>query len=799
MTLLVKIYHHSLKLLLALIILTFILLIGGATILIFNQEKIIKALTDEINKYPDLSIKYNRVSVNTLKSFPRFSYNFKNLTLAITLNTHTDTILKTDEFQATISPFKLLTGRVSITNFYLSNARIAWKTSYSKELWDGSPSDSSDGINILISGFTLKDFDILVQDSTNRNVLNLTGNNIRFKFSTHNNNISLSVKSDVDRMVVGEKLNISNPVKLGFDLEQSNNKILIYNIETSSKTLILKGSGIYDQKSESLALRLGSNHFEIHDLKQFPNLNLTEEFFGNVGCEAYFKSTSGFKSIDTLLIKCISPKIKWVSKNDETVFTNLEGYILLTNNLLNHFSYINKVTIEKNSTKLNLSAKIKGYENFVILVKGDIISSLNIENPSVGIDVNGPFKILLSYIPKTNRINPLLIGSDLIFANSQKAFTSNISTKGYITINKNLDIEGYIKIDSSDINFKVDQANIIDAFMKNSYYPTVDLSGEYVNYNDIAKILSNSAVNGTPKNLNISKTLYNLNFNRAKYNRLRLSKLKGNGTMKGDTIDVSYFTADCFDGNISGKFKSFNNFFQSSLWINSISIEKILKVYDNWGQKIITSENLSGKFKGVVDIEFLKNAKGDVNLNSLKLNSNIQIVNGKLKGMDKIKGLSRWLNLDQVKVIDFDTLRNEISISNGKISIPNMDVKSNVILMNITGEHTFENRYEYLIRINISNWVKKKFIGSNKIDIQPSTDGSLNLYLKLYGNKDNYKVDLINKTRFNSKMFNTTVADTFSIETPTHKQADEKLKSETSGSYRIEWDEQIDSIKDEEQ
>jgi len=797
MTLPAKIYHHSLRFILTLIILTFILFIGGATILIFNQEKIIKALTDEINKYPDLSIKYNRVSVNTLKSFPRFSYNFKNLTLAITLNAHTDTILKTDALQATISPFKLLTGRVTITNFYVSNARIAWKTSYSKELWDGHASDTSEGIVVLISSFILKDFDILVHDSTNRNVINFTGSNCRFKLKNYSNKLFLSVNSDFDKMVVGEKLNISSPVKLSFDLEQSNNKILIYNIETSSKTLTIKGSGIYDQKNEALALRLGSNHFEIHDLKQFANLSITEELFGKVGCEAYFKTTSGFKSIDTLLIKYISPNVKWVSKNDETALTNLEGYTLLTNNLLNHFSYINKVTIEKNSTKLNLSAKIKGRKKFVILAKGHIISSLSIENPSVDIDVNGPFKVLLSYIPKTNRINPILIGSELIFANSQKAFPSNISTKGNISINKNLDIEGYIKIDSSAINFKVDQADILEAFKKNSYYPSVNLSGEYVSYNDIAKILSNSTGNSTSKKINISKTLFNLNFNTTIYNRLKLSKLKGNGTMKGDTIDVSYFTADCFDGNISGKFKLFNSSFQSNLWVNSVSIEKIFKIYDNWGQKIITSENLSGKFKGVVDIEFLKNAKGDVNLNSLKLNSNIRIVNGKLKGMDKIKGLSRWLNLDQVKVIDFDTLRNEISISKGKISIPNMDVKSNVILMNITGEHTFENRYEYLIRINISNWVKKKFLGSNKIDIQPSTDGSLNLYLKLYGNKDNYKVDLINKTRFETKTLSTITTDTFLMETPTPKQADEMVKGETSVSYRIEWDEQIDTIKNE--
>ena len=288
-----------------------------------------------------------------------------------------------------------------------------------------------------------------------------------------------------------------------------------------------------------------------------------------------------------------------------------------------------------------------------------------------------------------------------------------------------------------------------------------------------------------------------LNFKRATYNRLKLNSLKANGIINGDTISADYFTADCFDGNVSGRFKSHSNSVHTNLWVSNVSIENVFKNFDNWGQSYVTADNLSGRFKGIMNIQFKRNEKGDVEMGSLKLFSDVQVVQGKLKGMDRIKELSKWLNLDQVKVIAFDTLKNKITIENRKIFIPNMDIKSNVLLMNVSGVHDFDNRYEYIARINISNLLKRKFVKSDQIDFHSTTDGSINLYLKLFGQNDSYEVEWINKKGFESGIHNTVQTDSVSIQNSPQIKPKEKTDGNVGVGYMLEWDEQIDTLKNE--
>lgn len=796
MVLLVKMYRRFFQFLLLLLFLGLGLLITGTAILFFEQDKIINTLRDELNKYPDLSITYSEVKVNTLKSFPRFSYAFSNLILTINLQSKTDTVLQADDFQVTISPFKLLRGKVEIKNFYADKAQLIWKTNYSNELFSDSEATSSKSIEVLISSLAFKDFKIIVLDSTNKAIVNLEGKSLGVKFRSNDSNLFLSVQGDLKNIALGNYFKVSLPFLLNFDIENTNKKLYIYNIETSIKSLRLSGSGIYDLKSDSSAFRFVANRFLIEDLSFIPYLSISKQLSGNASGEAYLKASSGFGKLDSLTIKYKSEKVKWKFKTDEAVISEIEGYTVFTENFTKHFSYIKKANIDKGNIKLSISARIKGFDKLVVLANGYISYDLKLKNPPMDIEAKGPFKALLTYSTITDKFNPIAVKSELLFESKQKPFSNQPLTKGKLSISNDLKVEGYLKTDSSDINFKLQHPNFLESLTTNTYYPSIELSSKHVNYNDIVQFITNDSKDSTSNYSYISKVLFKLNFNSATYNRLFLNMLKANGSIKSDTINVDYFAADCFDGNVSGKFKAFNNSVHTNLWINNVSIEKIFKNFDNWNQNFVTSDNLSGNFKGLVNIQFNRNSKGDVDMNSLKLNSDIQIVKGKLKGMDKIKELSRWLNLDQVKVIEFDTLKNTITIENRKIIIPNMDVKSNVILMNVSGFHTFDNIYEYLVRVNFSNLLKKRFVKSDNIDFHSSTEGSFNLYLKLYGKGDEYGIDLINKKSFDAQTYNTTKTDSVTQKNTIQNKMDQKLESKANQNFKLEWDE-IDSLKTE--
>ena len=797
MAILVKIYHRIFRIIILLLLLMLILVLTGAGILFFKQEYIINTLRENLNKYPDLSLTYSSVSVNTFKTFPRFSYSFTDFVLVINLNSKSDTVLKTDDFQISISPFKLLGGKIDIKNIRVSNARIKWQTNYPEELFGSSDSSSESSVSVLISGISLNNFFFELLDSVSKTVLYCSGKNLNIKFKTEHTKLLLSIQSELSKTTVGEYFKITNQHQLNFDIENSDNKLYIYNLESSIKSLRINGSGIYDFNSQLAAFRFKSNRFQAQDLSYLPYLKSFDQIKGIITADAYLRLSSGFEKVDTFQVNYNSNKLKWITKNEETTITNLEGYTLLTNNFSKHFSYIPKASIESNNSKINLNAKIKGFNNLVILAKGYVSHNLRIQKPEIDIETTGQFKALISYAPKTESITPLLLKSDLVFENKKNISFNQPSVKGTIAINNDLNIAGYFKSDSTDINFNINQANFLESYTQNRYSPNIYLYGNHIDYNDIVHLITDRTSNTSTKGVDLPKMSFMLNFKRATYNRLKLNSLKANGIINGDTISADYFTADCFDGNVSGRFKSHSNSVHTNLWVSNVSIENVFKNFDNWGQSYVTADNLSGRFKGIMNIQFKRNEKGDVEMGSLKLFSDVQVVQGKLKGMDRIKELSKWLNLDQVKVIAFDTLKNKITIENRKIFIPNMDIKSNVLLMNVSGVHDFDNRYEYIARINISNLLKRKFVKSDQIDFHSTTDGSINLYLKLFGQNDSYEVEWINKKGFESGIHNTVQTDSVSIQNSPQIKPKEKTDGNVGVGYMLEWDEQIDTLKNE--
>jgi hypothetical protein len=59
--------------------------------------------------------------------------------------------------------------------------------------------------------------------------------------------------------------------------------------------------------------------------------------------------------------------------------------------------------------------------------------------------------------------------------------------------------------------------------------------------------------------------------------------------------------------------------------------------------------------------------------------------------------------VDELKDVRFNKLTNTISIDQGLIRIPEMTISSNVLNMELSGSHSFENEIDYLIRLRLSD------------------------------------------------------------------------------------------------
>ncbi len=84
---------------------------------------------------------------------------------------------------------------------------------------------------------------------------------------------------------------------------------------------------------------------------------------------------------------------------------------------------------------------------------------------------------------------------------------------------------------------------------------------------------------------------------------------------------------------------------------------------------------------------------------SLEANGKLEITDGELVQFEPMMKLSKYINVDELQLIHFKTLRNDIHIQDRTVTIPEMDIHSSAFNISAAGQQTFDNLFEY--RINV--------------------------------------------------------------------------------------------------
>lgn len=197
---------------------------------------------------------------------------------------------------------------------------------------------------------------------------------------------------------------------------------------------------------------------------------------------------------------------------------------------------------------------------------------------------------------------------------------------------------------------------------------------------------------------------------------------------------------------------------------SKVSIASFFKEFDNFGQTYITDAHLKGKSSIDLSLRIPFNDKMEIDKNNIQSTAQLHIKNGQLINHESILAIAEYLNesrlaktfLDIDKIsknlahIYFSELNNSINISNGKIAIPKMGIKSNVLDFNISGVHYFNDSIDYNLSFRLRDVLKKKKDKIADLDIEDDQTGKI-LYLKMYGTTDDPQFELDKKGRKQEK------------------------------------------------
>jgi AsmA-like C-terminal region len=248
-------------------------------------------------------------------------------------------------------------------------------------------------------------------------------------------------------------------------------------------------------------------------------------------------------------------------------------------------------------------------------------------------------------------------------------------------------------------------------------------------------------------NFHISPDLhlnFNCNVKVLKYKRFLARDLKGDLLVKNQMAVSRNITLRTMGGDLSvnGIVDSKNSHaidVVSSFKLNGIHVDSIFYIFHDFDQTFIESKHLKGQTTADVSLEMTLNEKLNLYPETLIADIGAVIKNGELNHFEPMQALKKYLDDEGLSQLRFADLKNDIHIENKTILIPQMEVRSNVTTISLSGTHTFDQHIDYRVVAPLHN---KKKIDSDEAfgAIEQDNAGRTKVFLKIVGTTSKYTV-----------------------------------------------------------
>ena len=165
----------------------------------------------------------------------------------------------------------------------------------------------------------------------------------------------------------------------------------------------------------------------------------------------------------------------------------------------------------------------------------------------------------------------------------------------------------------------------------------------------------------------------------------------------------------------------------------NLNIRELFHAFDNFGQQQVTHEHLRGTVSGSSLFSADFEPHFSILTPSIISENELVIRNGELNDFTPLMALSRFIAVDELQQVHFETLENTILIRENQVVIPVMQIQSNALNLSASGTHGFDNHYDYRIRLKLSEILYNEAKRSGKREFETALDDSdtRTLFLKI--------------------------------------------------------------------
>ncbi|MEI6695790.1 MAG: AsmA-like C-terminal region-containing protein [Bacteroidota bacterium] len=748
-----KFKKYLIRILLGILIFLVLAVGTGFLIIYFNQDRIKQVFVAEINKSLQTEISVKDIEFSVFEKFPNASLRFTNVIAkdAIT-DAVKDTLLQAKSIFLEFNIMDLYYKQYRIKNIELNDAivnlRVNELGSDNFHCWKSSGKQSNDNLDFKLQNIKLNQvvvkyinkasfqyYHVLVEKATakgdfssNIQALQLEGK-IRIHHFQSDNNVYFSndeVKLDLAGMI--------NTDAASIEIQKGD-------ISINDLNFAVNGKINYADSNKVLSLHIKGKEIQLHDfIKELSKEQ--QAFLKNYQSKGIFDFAMAINGeYGGNHLPLIAANFNF--RNGEIYHTETKARLT---NVIIQGSYTNGKDGKAENNRLNIqqfSANLKD---------GNIKASFcisNFKNPTISCRTSAQINLKdLSELIKNDKITSMQ-GNMLIdfnfngkidknalkisdFINSQCSGNANLNNvelqlkndaRQYKNINgiftfTNNDIE--IKsltanISASDLSLKGYFRNVIPfIFLENQKIEiNADLFSNNIDLDEIIGTQHNTAGNNEFRLSDYYTFKLSLHANKIKYKKFKANLLKGSLGYNNHLFKAEELSMESMDGKLNGNMMvdgSQNAKFLISCDVNLLKVnaQQLFYVFDNFGQTNMTSANINGSITANVQFAAFFNPYLQVDKKSIWSKIGLKIENGKLLNYQPLLKLSRFINVDDLKEVSFNTLQNQILIEHECIVIPAMDIQSSAINLGIAGEHNFNNNINYHINILLSELNSKK-------------------------------------------------------------------------------------------
>ncbi len=303
---------------------------------------------------------------------------------------------------------------------------------------------------------------------------------------------------------------------------------------------------------------------------------------------------------------------------------------------------------------------------------------------------------------------------------------------------------------SSDFNITGTGLNLISYFLgKEKLVASATFKSNKLDLQEILDQLPGKK-SGKKKAVNFPKNLdMKLKFiiNDFKKDKLVAQNVRGVAFFDSPSLFVDSLSMQTMEGTLRGSFGMVQNgniFTNVNAKLYNLDIQELFETFNNFGQNQITHEHLKGTISGTSAFSSQFDSTFSIITESIISENDIVIRNGELNNFTPIMALSRFIELDELQNIRFNTLENTILINNSQVIIPVMDIQSNALDLSASGTHQFNNHYDYRLKLKLSHILYGKARKSKNSEFVIAEDESdtRTLFLKIYDNGSGSKVEM---------------------------------------------------------